>query len=125
MPRYVILEHTMPAGDRPRHWDLMFEQNGSLKTWAVEEPPAAGQEQAAVPLPDHRLHYLTYEGPVSGDRGAVVRWDSGEYQTLDQSDSQWRMRLRGRQLQTQLTLRQDADQRWWVTFEVREAVESQ
>jgi hypothetical protein len=28
---------------------------------------------------DHRLMYLDYEGPISGDRGSVVRWDAGSY----------------------------------------------
>jgi hypothetical protein len=30
-------------------------------------------------LADHRLDYLKYEGPVSGDRGEVRRLDAGNY----------------------------------------------
>ena len=34
----------------------------------------------ATRLPDHRLAYLEYEGPVSGNRGVVRRIDSGKYE---------------------------------------------
>ena len=88
MPRYVVLEHETPAGyARPRHWDLMLETGGALRTWALDEPPErvrSGQGEHSVQgelLRDHRLAYLDYEGPVSGDRGTVVRWDTGEYES--------------------------------------------
>ena len=32
-------------------------------------------------LADHRLDYLEYEGPVSGDRGSVRRVDGGQYRS--------------------------------------------
>ena len=35
---------------------------------------------SAIRLPDHRKHYLDYEGEVSGDRGTVSRIDSGTYE---------------------------------------------
>ena len=38
-------------------------------------------------LPDHRRRYLDYEGPISGNRGSVIRWDAGDYVLLsDESD---------------------------------------
>ena len=58
----------------------MLEQDGVLRTWALAEEPAAQAEIAAEALGDHRLDYLEYEGPVSGDRGSVSRWDEGEYE---------------------------------------------
>jgi surface antigen len=73
MPRYVILEHDHPH----LHWDFMIEAGGVLRTWRLAEPPAPGRAVAAEPLPDHRLVYLDYEGPVSGGRGCVKRWDAG------------------------------------------------
>ena len=33
---------------------------------------------------NHRLLYLDYEGPVSGNRGIVRRWDGGEYRLEDE-----------------------------------------
>jgi hypothetical protein len=75
MPRYVILEHDFPI----RHWDFMLESGGVLKTWRLAAPPCPGGAVAAEPSFDHRRVYLDYEGPVSGDRGTVTRWDWGTY----------------------------------------------
>jgi hypothetical protein len=78
MPRYVILEHDWPT----RHWDLMLEVGDVLQTWRLPTPPAANKEVPAEKSFDHRLMYLDYEGPVSGHRGSVVRWDAGSYQLI-------------------------------------------
>lgn len=43
---------------------------------------------------DHRKAYLTYEGPVSGERGRVRRVAEGEVEVLARGLS-WRVRLRG------------------------------
>src|SRR5688572_32432433 len=88
MPRFVILFHeTPPTYLRPPHYDLMLEQDGGLRTWALERSPEAETAIAAEQLGEHRLSYLDYEGPVSGDRGVVTRWDAGEY-VLDEESPQ-------------------------------------
>ena len=70
MPRYVILRHENRNPAEPSvHWDLMLEAGTSLRTWALAALPVAGESIAAEQLPDHRLHYLDYEGPISGNRG--------------------------------------------------------
>jgi hypothetical protein len=77
MPRFVVLEHDHPV----LHWDLMLEADGVLQTWRLAKPPlpsAAAIEAAR--LPDHRMMYLDYEGPVSGNRGMVNRWDVGTFE---------------------------------------------
>src|SRR5262245_11174038 len=86
MPRYVILRHETPKSDRaPIHWDFMLESDGILRTWALAELPVLQREIAADELADHRLAYLDYEGPISGDRGTVTQWDAGEYQLRGES----------------------------------------
>jgi hypothetical protein len=75
MPRYVILEHDFPT----RHWDFMLESDDVLKTWRLAAPPQAGDGVAAEPSFDHRRAYLDYQGPVSGGRGTVTRWDAGTF----------------------------------------------
>lgn len=75
MPRFVILEHDHPT----RHWDLMLETGPVLRTWRLSAPPELGCSVEAIPSFDHRLAYLDYEGPVSGNRGTVQRWDSGTF----------------------------------------------
>ena len=58
MPRFVILEHDHPE----RHWDLMLEANGVLRTWRLHAAPELGNTVVATPSFDHRLAYLDYEG---------------------------------------------------------------
>jgi hypothetical protein len=69
--RCVVLHHTgVPAP----HFDVLFElsPDAPLPTWRAERwPPEPGDYW--VRAPDHRPAYLTYEGPVSGDRGEVRR----------------------------------------------------
>lgn len=63
----------------------MLENRGVLLTWELPKlPPGplpATFEQLGIRrLPDHRIDYLEYEGPVSNGRGTVQRVDFGEYQ---------------------------------------------
>lgn len=105
MPRFAILIHDHPF----LHWDLLLEHAQSLRTWRLLANPEGFITQTtdsitAEPLGDHRLHYLDYEGPVSGDRGTVLQWDAGVFETLEQSETCWRVRLEGRRLTGVLTL---------------------
>jgi hypothetical protein len=58
----------------------MLEIPTALAAWALAKAPDAAAAIAAEALPDHRLDYLDYEGPISGGRGSVTRWDRGTYQ---------------------------------------------
>ncbi len=76
----------------------MLEQGGALRTWALAQEPATSGEITAQALGEHRLAYLEYEGPVSGDRGVVSRWDEGEYESQAESADEIIVRLAGRKL---------------------------
>jgi len=91
MPRFVILTHDHPF----IHWDLMLEEGETLRTWRLLAEPATAEPIPAEPLPAHRLRYLDYEGPVSGNRGSVEQWDAGTYDLLAFSAERWLVRLRG------------------------------
>jgi DNA polymerase ligase (LigD)-like protein len=80
MPRFVILEHDWPT----RHWDFMLEVGDVLQTWRLATAPAENSEIRAEHIFDHRLMYLDYEGPISGDRGSVTRWDAGSYEMIEE-----------------------------------------
>ena len=125
MPRFVLLHHELPeGGQRASHWDLMLEQDGVLRTWAVERPLPADIEIACRALGDHRLAYLDYEGPVSGNRGQVTRTDGGTYAIVDEQESEVTVRLKGAALVGTLHLRrmaapdggEDQTQSWVARF---------
>ena len=119
LPRFVILRHEMPGAERGgTHWDFMLESDGVLRTWGLSEEPQIGREIAAEQLADHRLAYLDYEGPVSGNRGSVTQWDAGEYETLVAAGGHWNVRLKGQRLNGFANLRQPSNdnQRWTFNF---------
>ncbi len=92
--RFVVLEHQWNGV----HWDFMLEAGDCLRTWAVDAPIVSGVELPARGLSDHRLAYLSYEGPVSGERGSVRRIAEGRFRTIAWSDEYVRVRLSGAQL---------------------------
>ena len=83
MPRFVVQKH---CKRKTRHFDLMLEKDGVLKTWSLEKLPDPYRSRLALQpikhLPDHRLAYLTYQGKISLGRGTVKIWDKGLYQRI-------------------------------------------
>ncbi|QDU18863.1 DNA polymerase ligase N-terminal domain-containing protein [Urbifossiella limnaea] len=74
MPRFVVLSHDWPEP----HFDLLLEAGPVLRAWRLRGEPGAAAVPAE-PNADHRTLYLDYEGPVSGGRGSVTRWDAGTF----------------------------------------------
>lgn len=94
MARFVVLEHAWNGV----HWDVMLDVGDCLRTWAVDAPIVPGVERPARALGNHRRLYLEYEGPISGGRGSVRRWDEGEYEVLAWADDRICVRVAGAQL---------------------------
>lgn len=107
--QFVLLRHT--RGDET-HWDLGLDLGEALATWQIlENPEAMAYTPEALParrIGDHRRIYLEYEGPVSRDRGEVVRVDRGAWEALDVRADRWRFRLEGRVLNGIYVLERDA-----------------
>lgn len=113
MPRYVVLQHDSPF----LHWDFMLEIGEALRTWRLMRRPARGDEIAAQAMPNHRIAYLDYVGPVSGNRGHVTRWDDGRYETIDESVSRIEVALAGEKLRGRAILLQPkAGGQWRFQF---------
>jgi hypothetical protein len=112
--RYVILEHDHPQ----LHWDLMLEAGDVLRTWRLARPPRQGETVAAEAAFDHRPFYLDYEGPVSGNRGTVVRWDAGTFTWLEEGEDRVAVRLHGQRLRGEAMLRRGSAGAW--TFRLAE-----
>ena len=82
--RTVLLRHHTPAGshfdwllDTPKAW-----RNPRSRVWTARTQTSAGDWADAGTwnlsrIADHRRHYLTYRGPLSGGRGTVDRVDEG------------------------------------------------
>ncbi len=115
MPRFVVLRHDSPRG---LHWDFMIEEGSVLKTWALPKPPDAAEAMTAEALPDHRLAFLDYEGPISGGRGSVTRWDGGTYRAEPGTDEQLAVSLQGERLAGRATLTRTSGDppRWQFRF---------
>lgn len=111
MPRFVVLRHETPPGYREgSHWDLMLEHNGVLRTWALDHWPVENGNTRATDLPDHRLAYLAYEGPVSNSRGEVTRVDQGTFDWQNDAESEITVVLKSEQATYLLELRPIAEE---------------
>lgn len=79
----VVLLHVRRDRDDHVDWLLARDAAGAEPLWsfrAAAPPTTAGTEPLGLRLiADHRPRYLTYEGPVSGDRGTVRRLAAGRY----------------------------------------------
>jgi hypothetical protein len=102
MPRFALLSHDSPRG---LHYDFFLEAGDVLKTWALPRLPEAGVETECEALPDHRPLYLDYEGPISGGRGTVLRWDCGQFLVQSWDDREIQVELRGEKLAGRVVLR--------------------
>jgi len=117
MPQFVILRHTMPKGsERPSHFDLMLELEGALLTWALDELPTKNMPQPARELPPHRLAYLTYEGPISNNRGHVVKIAKGSIEWLVRDSAYLELEIDGGQWFGRIVLQRIGGEQWTVTL---------
>ena len=94
MPRFAVLDHDHPEP----HRDLLLEAGGVLRAWRLLPAFDPTSPVPAVPIPDHRLAYLDYEGEVSAGRGVVSRWDGGGLEWEAESVDEIRVRLSGHHL---------------------------
>lgn len=71
--RFVFLEHDFPT----LHWDILLQQGNRLLGWRGDHQGHFLNGGHVVQTSDHRLAYLDYEGPLTGQRGTVKRIDGG------------------------------------------------
>jgi hypothetical protein len=117
--RFAVLLHDHPFP----HWDLLLETGGHCRTWRLLDDPARPGPWGAEAIADHRLLYLDYEGPVSGGRGQVTRWDGGEFEWIADTANLVRGECLGDNWRGRLTLRHQTECHWRAEFAADHSVE--
>lgn len=120
-PVYVIQEHHATR----LHWDLRFEINNTLKSWALPKipPTKIGEKRLVVSVPDHPIEYALFEGEIpEGNYGAgqVKIWDSGTFEILEQDKKKLVVNISGKKLEGKYCLVHfKPTEKNWLFFKVK------
>ena len=81
----VLLRHELPDGSWHHDWMIDPGDDRPLITFRTPAMIPEVDRFEAERIGDHRRAYLTYQGPVSGGRGAVRRVAEGAARLIDLS----------------------------------------
>lgn len=116
-PIFVVQKHQ--AHDAGLHYDFRLASDGVLKSWVIPKLPQflnGDQNMAkAIPVEDHPLGYAQFQGSIPSGYGAgkVVIWDKGTYETLEKSDTSWKLMMYGKNLSGAFTLFKRPNETEW------------
>lgn len=110
MKNFVIQKHEHVD----THYDLMIEHSDTLLTWQFQKIDIIKSIQCRK-IHDHRLEYLTFEGPVSKNRGKVTIWDKGTYNFIKNNYDELEIEFFGEKIQDIYTLTKIENDIWIFT----------
>ncbi|HEX5017800.1 MAG TPA: DNA polymerase ligase N-terminal domain-containing protein, partial [Actinomycetes bacterium] len=130
--RFVVQRHRA----RRLHYDLRFEMNGTLASWAVPKGPTLDPKarRMAIHVEDHPIEYLHFEGVIpAGEYGGgdVIVWDTGTWELhgVDDplkavADGELHAEVHGEKLRGRLVLvrtnREEGGQDQWMLLHKRD-----
>jgi DNA ligase D-like protein (predicted 3'-phosphoesterase) len=118
---YVIQEHHASR----LHWDLRFEMDDTLKSWALpkEPPQKIGEKRLAVSVDDHPIEYAIFEGEIpKGNYGAgkVKTWDRGTFDVIETSKKKLVVNIHGSRLKGKYCLIHfEPEGKNWLFFKMK------
>ena len=103
--RFVVHEHDSSH----LHYDFRLELEGVLRSWVIPKGPSMNpsEKRLALLVQDHALDYIDFEGVIPQGHygaGAVVIWDRGSYELLEQEQGKVGFVLKGQKLKGAFTL---------------------
>lgn len=126
--RFVVQRHRA----RRLHYDLRFEIDGVLVSWAVPKGPTLDPRarRLAVHVEDHPLEYLHFEGVIPrGEYGGgdVIVWDTGTWEPVHTDDPAAAVRagelhaeVHGQKLRGRLVLLRRGEGQDWMLLHKRD-----
>jgi len=121
-PRFVVHEHEATH----LHYDFRLEMHGVLRSWAIPKGPSMddSQKRLALLVDDHPLEYIDFEGIIpegSYGAGAVVVWDNGTYDLLEEKTDKISFILKGKKLKGNFTLvRMKGKEKEWLLIKQKD-----
>ena len=115
MSEFVIQQHQQ---EQQVHWYLMLKKGSSLATWQVFNPPSEWPQKnlECRHIFNHRLKYLTYQGPLNDNREHVQIIAAGQYQPVEITENCWRVTLISDKINGQLELQHQKQDQWLMQF---------
>ncbi|KAA1423919.1 ATP-dependent DNA ligase [Mumia zhuanghuii] len=127
--RFVVQRHRASR----LHYDLRFEIDGVLVSWAVPKGPTLdpGTRRLAMHVEDHPIEYLYFEGVIPSREyggGDVIVWDTGTWESVKTDDpraavekGELHAEVHGQKLRGRLVLvRREGDGDAWMLLHKRD-----